>query len=110
MLWSAYSSWEGLLQSVSNTCAECRERKKAKLQSQSKDVEDLTQQMQDYEGLNAGVRAMETRKTALEQDLWAKEAEIERIKYRIFYHQTWQLAWIMPWPVAIFAQRELQSN
>ena len=58
----------------------CRERKKAKLQSQSKDVEDLTQQMQDYEGLNAGVRAMETRKAALEQDLWAKEAEIERIK------------------------------
>ena len=57
-----------------------RERKKAKLQSQSKDVEDLTQQMQDFDGLNAGVRAMETRKAALEQDLWSKEAEIERIK------------------------------
>ena len=37
--------------------------------------------MQDFEGLNAGVKAMETRKAALEQDLWAKEAEIERIKW-----------------------------
>lgn len=46
-------------------------------------MEQLTQQMQDFEGLNAGVRAMETRKAALEQDLWAKEAQIERIKYAI---------------------------
>lgn len=58
----------------------CRERKKAKLQSQSQDVEILSQQMQDREGLSAGVKALETRKAALEQDLWAKEAEIERIK------------------------------
>lgn len=65
-----------------------RERKKAKLQSQSKDVEDLTQQMQDFEGLNAGVKAMETRKAALEQDLWSKEAEIERIKLEMLNPRT----------------------
>lgn len=68
------------LHTFSKATDPCRERKKAKLQSQSKDVEDLTQQMQDFEGLNAGVRAQESRKAALEQDLWAKEAEIERIK------------------------------
>lgn len=50
------------------------------MQSQSQDVEILSQQMQDREGLSAGVKALETRKAALEQDLWAKEAEIERIK------------------------------
>jgi len=65
-----------------------RQRKKAKLQTVSQNVEDLTQQMQDMEGLKAGVKSMEDRKAALEGDLWAKEAEIEQIKFEMLNPRT----------------------